>query len=138
MREAKQSDIPYLLGLSANYYDGSSNKFVNLNLENLAQTFSSMIDNDNWLVLIDQRSFFCGCLQASPSDHNHIVAIHLYWFSEVGSGVKLLRRFISWARDNGATSANISLEYVDVDAKLTRAMKRLGFSPSHVVFSGVI
>ena len=72
-----------------------------------ARTLAGLISNHDALVLVSDAGFIAGALV--PTIINPApIAQEMGWFATDGSGLRLLRRFETWARECGAALVQLS------------------------------
>lgn len=140
-RKAKFQDIPAIVEIAV--ISVSNNPLpVNIDREAMARMAQACINPAHFAWVAEDEdgkvvAVFGACVQKSFWYDKMQCSVLLYYSLVKGAGLKLIREFAQWVKGRSAIKvAVLSLE-PDVDPRLVRFLKRLGFTRETVTLSYV-
>ena len=140
-RKAKFQDIPAIVEIAV--ISVSNNPLpVNIDREAMARMAQACINPAHFAWVAENEdgkvvAVFGACVQKSFWYDKMQCSVLLYYSLVKGAGLKLIREFAAWVKSRSAIKvAVLSLE-PDVDPRLVRFLKHLGFSRETVTLSYV-
>lgn len=88
------------------------------------ETLAGLIASTDGVVLVSGRGFIAGQIGRTVINPDPI-AYELGWYAEDRSGLRLLRRFETWAREHGATLIKMSCKGGSAQRILARSGYRV-------------
>jgi hypothetical protein len=140
-RKAKFQDIPAIVEIAV--ISVSNNPLpVNIDREAMARMAQACINPAHFAWVAEDEdgkvvAVFGACVQKSFWYDKMQCSVLLYYSLVKGAGLKLIREFAAWVKGRSAIKvAVLSLE-PDVDPRLVRFLKHLGFTRETVTLSYV-
>lgn len=142
VREAAPADIPALVGLGEAFFAAHAYPGVDVDWERVPGLLRALIEDRLGLVLVlEQDGAAVGALIAAahrPVFGNAYQASELgFWVAPEARGratLKMLPRFVEWARGLGCVSATLSGFCDKRSEKLGRVYARYGFTPRETTY----
>ena len=130
MRDATLDDMPFLLEMAVDFHKASGFKFE-LDDDAFVDVASNMILNG--CLLITKRGMIGALMLPCWLQPEWLFAQELFWWSEDGNGVYLIRGFEKWARANDASEIRVCTmdSFTGADGILTR----LGYSKRETAYA---
>jgi hypothetical protein len=128
IREIKSDELQDILHLCDMFSDSSV--FVSYDKEIFLSNWSALIDNGIGCILTnDKNNAMLGCIKYPDINTGELCATELFWFSSnPGAGIKLLRKFEEWAKDNNCISI-IMVHLADLmPEKVKNIYEKYGYS----------
>lgn len=133
IRRSAPVDMPHLLGIARKFHDAAQLPFE-IDLAAVEASLLGMMKSG--CVLVTDGGAIGGVLGPAWTQPQWIYAVELFWWSEDGQGLPLLRGFEDWARGAGAKEIRMTSL-----ASLTRAHKvleRSGYQHSENSYGRVL
>lgn len=128
IREATDADIPQLLEWGQRFADRARLcEHVGYDPASMARTFALMIDDPAHVIFINERGAIGGLSGPHPFNHSHYHAEELFWWSEGGGGLELLRALERWAKAKCGSLQMKTLEAIEPE-RTGQLYSRLGFT----------
>jgi hypothetical protein len=135
-RKAKFQDIPAIVEIAV--ISVSNNPLpVNIDREAMARMAQACINPAHFAWVAEDENgkvvaVFGACVQKSFWYDKMQCSVLLYYSLIKGAGIRLIREFANWVKSRSAIKvASVTLE-PDVDPRLIRLFKRLGFARESV------
>jgi len=80
----------------------------------------------NGCVIVSDGGAIGGIIGPAWSNPEWTYACELFWWSEDGSGLKLLRAFEKWARDEGVNEVRVAS--MSVNPRAAKILDRMGYA----------
>lgn len=126
IREAAVEDIPRLLAMGERFaVKARLADHVGYDSASMAATFKLLIEGGH-PVFIGESGAIGGTCTPHVFNHAHICVQELFWWSEGGEGMRLLRALENYARERGASLRLCHMEAIEPD-KLDRVYRKLGY-----------
>lgn len=133
IRKATLEDMPLLLEMGRKFHNAAELPFE-YDPEASGAAIGGMIEGGG--VFVSERGAIGGILGQAWSNPAHVFACELFWWSEDGHGVGLLKAFEEWAREMCASEVRMtSLHHL---AKAGKILERLGYTPTEVSYGKVL
>ena len=104
---ATVQDLPRLLQMGEKFHRMSQLP-CRFDAVAFGQTLLRLMNANDKTVLVTERGMIGGAIIPSYCDPDWNMAIELFWYSEDGRGLSLLRSFERWAKDKGADEIRMS------------------------------
>jgi GNAT superfamily N-acetyltransferase len=130
IRPATLSDIPAVMEMGRRFADeaGVTEK-VGWDDASVEALLTSMIENDNGILLLGEKSMIGGLVYPHPFNSSCVVFQELFWRSEGLEGRRLLDAAHKQAEALGAThSAMMAIEGMEPE-RTAKIYRRLGYEP---------
>jgi cell division protein FtsI/penicillin-binding protein 2 len=107
IRRATEDDL-YDLGVMAEKFHKRSGMPGTFDFETALNFGQQCIDNPSALVLRSNKGMILGAIMSPFYDPNWVMAVELIWYAEDASGIRLLKAFEYWAKENNADEVRLS------------------------------
>ena len=130
IRRATRADLPVLMGLGRRRVAAHDYGCDDDDLRDFLEATMAA-----GVILMTDRAMIGGHIVRIPWNRARCLASCAFWYSErPGDGLRLLRAFRAWARDEGA--AEIVVAPTAADEKARAVLHRLGFEPMETRMKG--
>lgn len=128
IRAATLDDIPALLEMGRRFSNKAElAEHVGYDAASMEATFHALIEGGH-PVFISERGAIGGTSTPHPFNHSHIMGQELFWWSEGGDGLRLLKAFEGWCADNCHSLRMITLEAIEPE-RTGKLYERRGYRP---------
>ena len=128
IRAATLEDIPRLLDMGERFSQlANLSEHVGYDRDSMAATFQAMIEGGHPLF-IGERGAIGATSTPHPFNHAHIHAQELFWWSEGGEGLALLKELERHCEEHCHSLTMITLEAIEPERTGQLYMK-LGYTP---------
>lgn len=126
-RPATLADIPALLEMGKAFADEAGvTARIGWDDDSVAEMLEGLILSDDGIVLVSERGMIGGYVAAHPFNRNVRLFVELFWRSEDGQGLALLKAAEAQAEARGATkSVMVAMDGME---RTTRLYGRLGYA----------
>jgi GNAT superfamily N-acetyltransferase len=133
IRPATLGDIPALLEMGKAFADEAGvTARVGWDDDSVAEMLEGLILSDDGIVLVSERGMIGGYVAAHPFNRNARLFAELFWRSEDGQGLALLKAAEAQAEARGATkSVMVAMDGME---RTQRLYGRLGYAPCEMQF----
>ena len=107
IRAARLDDMENVLQMGAKFHKVSQMPCL-YDREAFSHMIGEMIKSDECAVFVSRHGMIGGILSPAYIDPDWKQAIELFWWSEDGRGMALLRRFEKWACEHGVSEVRMS------------------------------
>lgn len=101
-----------------------------------AQTLQALIDSPDGVLLVSDGGMIGGATMSAYCSDDWKIAVEMFWWCEDKQGLKLLRGFEEWAREQGANEVRMTTIHSLEGA--ARILGRKGYAPREVSHGKVI
>ena len=128
IRAAGMDDIPRLMEMGQRFSKKAALvEHVGYDPASMEQTFAALITGGH-PIFVSERGAIGGTSTPHPFNHDHIIAQELFWWSEGGDGLRLLKRFEKWCAENCHSLRMLTLEAIEPE-RTGKLYERMGFKP---------
>jgi GNAT superfamily N-acetyltransferase len=133
IRPATLGDIPALLEMGKAFADEAGvTARVGWDDDSVAEMLEGLILSDDGIVLVSERGMIGGVVYPHPFNASVRVFVEMFWRSEDGQGLALLKAAEAQAEARGATkSVMVAMDGMERTARL---YGRLGYAPCEMQF----
>lgn len=121
IRRATFEDIPDLVIFAAHFAHKIGHE---INAEHTAHYLAWAISEG--VVFRGEKGAIGGMMQNTPFDREIKIATELFWWSEGGEGLRLLRAYERWAKEMGSTYVCVST-LAELGENAPKILKRYGY-----------
>lgn len=128
IREATLSDIPAMLEIGERFSAKAKlAEHVGYDATDMEATFRAMIENENYVIFVNEGGLIGGAKAPHPFNYSHWIAQEMFWWAE-RDGLKLLHAFEEWAREHCHSIRMIAVEAIQPE-RVGRIYERQGYVP---------
>lgn len=127
--------MPRLIDMARKFHDAKQDLYPFVAADT-ANSFAALMAAPSCVVLVSDRGFICGALVPSPSNASWVTAFEMFWWAEDRNGLRLLKAFEDWAKENGANEVKPS--HPVNETRVAQLFERRGFTPTETVYTKVI
>jgi GNAT superfamily N-acetyltransferase len=133
IRPATLGDIPALLEMGKAFADEAGvTARVGWDDDSVAEMLEGLILSDDGIVLVSERGMIGGVVYPHPFNASVRVFVEMFWRSEDGQGLALLKAAEAQAEARGATkSVMVAMDGME---RTQRLYGRLGYAPCEMQF----
>ena len=135
IREATTEDLPDIVAMLARLRVASGS-LGNFDQQAAYETASRIIDDG--VIFRSDRGLFAGRTMAAPNAPSWLMAYEIWWWSEDGQWLPLLRKFEGWAKERGAGEVRMSSTIGPVSTRLVKVFRRAGYEPREICYRKVL
>ena len=132
IRKATITDIPELLEMGKKFHAASGQPFE-FNEDAVGSLLIDMMLLPDGVVFRSDAGLVGGKIAPAYCDPDWRVAIELFWWAEDRQGLKLLRAFEAWAKDNEANEVRMTT--LPALPSADAIVRRFGYEPSEISYS---
>jgi len=141
IREATIEDLPKLFHLADEFY--SSSKFlVDFNRDVFSRSWQTFMKQEFGTIFLlvheEQIRGALGAFKYSDPNNGHKIAAECFWFvdpSYRGKGLQLLKRFESWANQEGCEQIHLVHLMDSMPEKLSKVYQHFGYHPAEILYT---
>lgn len=124
MRLATAADIPQIIEMTLKFVEAAGTPEVSI--PDLTEFSMGLINAENGFVCVTDKAFIAGFTAPLYYNKAHIDAHEAGWWSEDGSGLRLLDAFEKWAAEQGANDVVLST-LTTTDDRVLSWLSRKGY-----------
>jgi len=134
IRQAQREDIPELVGWGSRFH-AISGMAAPFDAAAVAALLGQLIDAEAGVILTSGRGAIGGVLSPAYCAPAWVMAVEMFWWAEA-DGLRLLRAFEDWGRENGANE--IRMTSLAAQPRAAEILARRGYAPAEVSHTKVI
>ena len=135
IREATTEDLPDIVAMLARLRVASG-ALGNFDRQAAYETASNIMDDG--VIFRSERGLFAGRTMVAPNAPSWLMAYKIWWWSEDGQWLPLLRKFEGWAKERGAGEVGMTSTIGPVSVRLVKVFRRAGYEPREIGYRKVI
>jgi hypothetical protein len=135
VRDASSQDLARCLQMGEKFYIMSGMP-MGFDADATYNFLSNLMNSDEAALLVTDGGMIGGLLVPAYCNPSYIQAVELFWWSDDGSGMKLLKAFENWASDRGADE--VRMTSLDAHKAADRILKSKGYEPLEISYSRAI
>jgi len=137
-RLATYEDIPLMVPMGRRFHTASGfASYSDFNATDFADAIETLIDDECGLVLLSDRGMMGAAIGQLWYDKSITCAEELFWWSEDGSGLKMLKMAEEWARERGAKAMRMGCIVNDNLPRMDRLYDRLQYGAREAMYMKV-
>ena len=132
---ATKADMPNMLQMGRKFHKMSKMP-CQFDEDAFSGLLLGLMKSDECALFVSDGGFVGGVLVPAYCDPKWIQALELFWFSESGHGMRLLREFEAWANDIGANEVRMSS--IGGLGRAEKIYSKIGYSVAEYSYSRVL